>query len=158
MLLGVFFVLGIHRNHPSRTWMSESFSSWDGMHVCTDYTSVYTLIWRSFGGMVSVPTLTPREKSPLLAAQRRTEPMTLHHAWQRAQHTTDWAIPAPISPFRMHTLACLACKQWYGTRIWTETAKIMVHKTGPSKHNKANLIWHMVYAKNNTIYNDVWYN
>ena len=33
--------------------------------------------------------LTPREKSPLLEAQRRFEPTALHHAGQRAQHTTD---------------------------------------------------------------------
>ena len=36
------------------------------MHVCTDKTSVYTLIRKSFGGeMESGPMLTPREKSPL---------------------------------------------------------------------------------------------
>ena len=44
---------------------------------------------------------TPREKSPLLEAQRRVEPATLHHARQRAQHTIDWAIPAP----HIHSLA-----------------------------------------------------
>ena len=42
----------------------------------------------------SEPMLTPREKSLLAEAQRRVEPATLHHAGQRAQHTTDWAIPA----------------------------------------------------------------
>ena len=40
--------------------------------------------------------LTQREKSPLPEAQRRVKPMTLHHTWLRAQHTTSWAIPAPI--------------------------------------------------------------
>ena len=47
---------------------------------------------RVLGGMESEPTLTPREKSPLLekkSPQRRTEPMTLHKAGQRAQHTTN---------------------------------------------------------------------
>ena len=39
--LGVFFVARIH---PSRTYMSGSFSPCDGMHVCTDTTSVYTLL------------------------------------------------------------------------------------------------------------------
>ena len=29
-----------------------------------------------------------KEKSPLPEAQRRVEPVTLHHAGQRAQHTT----------------------------------------------------------------------
>ena len=38
----------------------------DGMHVCTDYTLVYTLIQKSLGGMESEPMLTPREKFPLL--------------------------------------------------------------------------------------------
>ena len=33
--------------------------------------------------------------NPLPEAQRRDEPTTLHHAGQRAQHTTDRTIPAP---------------------------------------------------------------
>ena len=49
---------------------------------------------REFWGMESEPMLTPREKSPLLEAQRRVETATLHHAGQPAQRTTDWAIPA----------------------------------------------------------------
>ena len=32
---------------------------------------------------------TPGEKSPLLEAQRRVEPATLHYAGQRTQRTTD---------------------------------------------------------------------
>ena len=36
----------------------------DGMRVCTDWISVYTLIQKSFGGMESEPMLTPR-KNPL---------------------------------------------------------------------------------------------
>ena len=40
--------------------------------------------------------LTPRDKSPLLEAQSRIELVTLHHTGQRAQHTTDLAIPVPI--------------------------------------------------------------
>ena len=39
--------------------------------------------------------LTPRAKSPLQETQRWFEPPILHHAEQRAQHTTNWAIPAP---------------------------------------------------------------
>ena len=48
-----------------------------------------------FYGMESEPMLTPREKSSLQDAQRRIEPATLHHVGQRAQQTTDRAIPAP---------------------------------------------------------------
>ena len=36
-----------------------------------------------------------REKSPLRGAQRSVKPATLHHAGQLAQHTTNWALPAP---------------------------------------------------------------
>ena len=45
--------------------------------------------------MESMSMLTPREKYPLSEAQMRMEPVMLHHAGQRAQHTTDWAVPAP---------------------------------------------------------------
>ena len=41
----------------------DLLSECDGMHVCTDLTSVYSLIWKSFMGMESEPILTPREKS-----------------------------------------------------------------------------------------------
>ena len=61
----------------------------NGMHECTDYTSVYTLIQKSFGGTEPEPMLTPREKYPLPEAQRRIEPKALHHAGQRVQYTTD---------------------------------------------------------------------
>ena len=50
---------------------------------------------RGGGGMESDTMLTPRGKSPLPEAQRRVEPAMMHHAGQRAQHTTDWAMPAP---------------------------------------------------------------
>ena len=55
----------------------------DGIHMCTGYTLVYTLIWKSFWGMESEPMLTPKEKSP------KIEPTMLHQAGQRAQHTTN---------------------------------------------------------------------
>ena len=45
--------------------------------------------------MESETMFTPMEKSPLLVAQRRVKPAMLHYAGQRAQHNTDWAIPAP---------------------------------------------------------------
>ena len=49
--------------------------------------------------MESEPVIIPREKSPLPEAQRRIEPVMLHHAGQQAQHTTDWAIQAPLNLF-----------------------------------------------------------
>ena len=66
--------------------MSGSFES---VHVCSDETSVYTLIRKSFLGMESEPMLTLKEKFTLPEAQRRFEPITVHHAEQRAQHTTN---------------------------------------------------------------------
>ena len=42
----------------------DLLSPCDRMHVCTDYTSIYALIQKSFGGMESEPMLTPMEKSP----------------------------------------------------------------------------------------------
>ena len=35
-------------------------------------------------------------KLPSTGAQRRIEPVTLHHAGQRSRHTTNWAIHGPI--------------------------------------------------------------
>ena len=45
--------------------------------------------------MESEAMLGPREKSALPEAQRRVEPVTLHHAGLWAQHATHWAVPAP---------------------------------------------------------------
>ena len=60
----------------------DLWSPCDGMHVCTDYTSVYTVVRKRFVEMESEPMLTPREKSPLLEKkknpQRSIEPTTLH--------------------------------------------------------------------------------
>ena len=42
-----------------------------------------------FVGMDSEPLLTARGKPPLLEAQRRVGPVTLHQAGQRAQHSTN---------------------------------------------------------------------
>ena len=41
--------------------------------------------------------ISPRGKSPLPEAQRRVELTTQHYPGQWAQHTTDWAILAPVS-------------------------------------------------------------
>ena len=66
-------------------WL-DLWSPCDGMHVFTDF---YTRNRKRFREMEPEPMLTPREKSSLPEAQRRIEPMTLHHAGRRAQHTTD---------------------------------------------------------------------
>ena len=67
--------------------LGDLLSPCDGMHDCTDYTSVYTLIRKSLWGMESEAMLTPRENSPLPQTQRRVEPATLHHTGQRATGT-----------------------------------------------------------------------
>ena len=61
-----------------------------GMHVCQTRL-VYTLNQKSFGGMESEAMLTPGGKSLYRknSPQRKTEPATLHHAGQQAQHTTN---------------------------------------------------------------------
>ena len=70
-MLGVFLLLTIVcLGHECQ----HLWSPCDGMRVCTDQDSVYTLIRKCFGGgMESEPMLTPREKSPLPEAQRRIE-------------------------------------------------------------------------------------
>ena len=61
-MLGVFLLPAFTRlGHGGQ----DLLSSCDGLHVCTDQTSVYTLIQRHFGGMESKPVLTPEKKCPL---------------------------------------------------------------------------------------------
>ena len=69
--------------------MSESFDSvqWSACVHRLDL-GFYSLI-QIFEGMESEPMLTPREKSPLSDAQGSVEVARLHHAGQRAQHTTN---------------------------------------------------------------------
>ena len=43
----------------------DVLSPCDGMHACSDWTSVYTLIRKRFRGMESEHMLSPREKAPL---------------------------------------------------------------------------------------------
>ena len=100
--------------HPSRTWwMSGFFNPCEGMHVCTDLTSVYTLIRKSFVGTESEAMLTPRgKKSPLPEAQRMVEP----------------TIRAPIFPrFRGFP--------------WKWSFRIREKKTNPRKKNQAQFIF-----------------
>ena len=83
-MLGVFLL-------PAFTSLGHEcqdlLSPCDGMHVCTDWTLVYTLTGKSFEEMGSENMLTPRGKNPLHwknSPQRRMEPTTLH----QARHTT----------------------------------------------------------------------
>ena len=73
-MLGVFLLVAFtHLGHECQDLLSPC----DGMHVCTDWTSVYTLIRKSFGDMESEPMLTPWEKSPFLekiASSRTASP------------------------------------------------------------------------------------
>ena len=90
---GCVFAAGIHL---SRTWNVRIF--WVRAMECMRVQTRPRFMLSSEGvrgGMESETMLTPTEKSPLLEAQRRFKPATLHHAGQRAQHTIDWAIPAP---------------------------------------------------------------
>ena len=61
-MLGVFLLPAFtHLGHECQDLLSPC----NAMHVCTDYTSVYTLIRKSFWGMELEPTLTPRGKKTL---------------------------------------------------------------------------------------------
>ena len=94
-MLGVFLLPAFtHLGHECQDLLSPC----DGMHVCTDKTSVYTFIRKSLGGMESQPKLNPRGKSPLPEKFFSEEDRTHDAASSRtAQHTTNWAIPAPLS-------------------------------------------------------------
>ena len=60
-MLGVFLLMVfIYLGHEYQDLLSPR----DGIHVCTDYTSIYTLIPKSLGGMESEPMLTQRGKIP----------------------------------------------------------------------------------------------
>ena len=80
-MLGVFLLTAFTcLGHECQNLLSPC----NGIHVCTDWTSVHALIWKSFGGMEPETMLTPQKKSPLPEAQRRFELATLHHARQGA--------------------------------------------------------------------------
>ena len=68
-------------SHLSRAWMSGSFESmW--WNVCAQTRPWSILSSKRVLGNESEPMLTPREKSPVLKAQRRVEPALLHQAGQ----------------------------------------------------------------------------
>ena len=97
---------GIHP-YRLRHEYQDLLSPWDGLHVCTDQTSVYTLIRKNFREWSQNPCKL-QEKNPLFrknSPQRRIEPMTLHQAGQRAQHTTNKLSRPPFCltrPTRLH--------------------------------------------------------
>ena len=77
-ILGVFLLPAFTRlGHECQDLSSPC----DGMHVCTDYASVYTLTRKSFRGMGSEPMLTPREKSPLPEKITSEELPGQHSVW-----------------------------------------------------------------------------
>ena len=90
----------------------DLLSPCDGMHVCTDWTTVYTLIRKSFGRMESEPMLTPREKSPLPEKSSSEEDRTHDPASHRTASPTRYqlSIPAPIPVTSKLVLQWLPCQ------------------------------------------------
>ena len=94
-MLGVF-VASIHLSGP---WMSGSFDSvrWNACVHRLDL-GLYSHEKEFWGGNGVRTHVNSKVKNPVYqknSPQRRIEPTTLHQAEQRAQHTTNWAIPAP---------------------------------------------------------------
>ena len=82
-MLGVFVLPAFtHLGHERQDLLSPC----DGRHVCTDQTSVYTLIRKSFGGNGVRTHVNSKGKIPSTGKkncpQRRIEPTTLHQAGQ----------------------------------------------------------------------------
>ena len=127
---GCVFVAGIQ---PSRTWMSGSFESlrWNAGAHRQDQ-GLYSHPKELIGEMESEPMLTPREKSPLPEAQRRFQRATLHHAGQRAQHTTDWAIPDPVIAF---STACVMVAEASVSSLMEVTFEFRLQNTNVKKNN-----------------------
>ena len=95
-MLGVFLLLAFTRlGHEHQDLLSPC----NGMHVYTDWTSLYSLIQKSFWGMESEPMLTPREKSPLPEKISSEEDQTHNAASSSMVGPTHYqqAIPAPLS-------------------------------------------------------------
>ena len=84
-MLGVFLLPAfIHLEHDCHDLMNPC----DGMHMCTDHTSVYTFIRKSFGGMELELMLTPREKFPLPEKKFSSEDGTHNAASSRTASPT----------------------------------------------------------------------
>ena len=93
---GVFWVCFCCWHSPSTTWISGSFESirWNVCVYRLDL-GLYSHLTEFWGDGVRTHG-NSKGKFPLLEAQRRVEPVMLHHAGQPAQHSTDWAIPVPL--------------------------------------------------------------
>ena len=76
----VCFCSGIH---PSWTWISGSFES---------------MRWNAYKHRLDLAL----DSDPQQFQGSGVKPVTLHHAGQRAQFTTDWAIPAPWADHSNH--------------------------------------------------------
>ena len=101
-MLGVFLLPAFTRlGHDCQ----DLLSSCVGMHVCTDWTSVYTLIRKSFGGMEYEPMLTPSEKVSLLEKFSPEEDRTYDAASSRTASPTHYQ--RALSPPPPPPLSCL---------------------------------------------------
>ena len=118
---GCVFVAGIH---PPRTWTSGSVETvrWNacvhrldlGLYSHPKELFCFLCVfccccWGFFlggGGWEDAVKTHVNSMGNILSTwgSIRIEPVTLHHTGQRAQHTTDWAIPAPRDCFDMHHL------------------------------------------------------
>ena len=96
----IIFFVGIH---PSRTCVSGSFESvlWN---ACVHRLNLgsYSHPKEFLGNGVRF-NVNSKGKPPLPEAQRRIEPVMLHHKGQRTQHTTYWTILAPPSRVTLGT-------------------------------------------------------
>ena len=90
-----------HQGHE----LQDLLSSCDGILVCTDLTSVYSLIRKSFGGMESEPMLTPREKSPL--PEKFSSERTHDAASSRTASPTHYQQPILVPASSLKNIQCL---------------------------------------------------
>ena len=81
-------------------------------------------------GMESEPIITPREKSPLLEAQMRVEPTTLHHAGQRAPTHYPQSYPRPLCLNSIVQTQSTQQKVRMPENIWSQ----YLHATNSSSH------------------------
>ena len=90
---GYVFVVGIH---SSSTWMSGSLESvrWNACVHGPDL-GLYSHP-KEFGGNGVRTHVNPKGKISSTGGSEGCQTATLHHVGQRAQHTTDWAIPAKL--------------------------------------------------------------
>ena len=136
----------------------------NGMHVCTDYTSVYTPIWKNLGGMESEPMLTPREKSSLPEKFSSEE----DHSHDVASHMTvnpkhyQQAIPEPFTVLMPIWSVCLLTWQLpeaiWGVCIHLTTTVLMSMWGMSTQLTKTVLmsIWGVCSQLTNTVLIAIW--